>query len=34
MKEEKIVLSHVEVQAWDQNKNQGKFRWKYMADSS
>ena len=34
MKEEKIVLSNVEGQACSQNKNQGKFIWKYMADST
>ena len=34
MKEEKIVISHIENQSWIQNKNQGKFRWKYMADST
>ena len=34
MKEEKIVVSHLEEQTWSQNKNQGKFRWKYMVDST
>ena len=34
MKEEKIVVSHLKNQAWNQNKDQGKFRWKYMADST
>ena len=34
MKEEKIVVSHLEDQIWSQNKNQGKFRWKYMVDST
>ena len=34
MKEEKIVVSHIEDQTWNQNKNKGKFRWKYMVDST
>ena len=34
MKEEKIVVSHLRDQPWNENKNQGKFRWKYMADST
>ena len=34
MKEEKIVVSHIEDQVWNQNKNKGKFRWRYMADST
>ena len=34
MKEEKIVVSHLSNQAWQENKNQGKFRWKYMTDST
>ena len=33
MKEEKIVVSH-RGQVWNHNENQGKFRWKYMADST
>ena len=34
MKEEKIVVSHLRDQLWNENKDQGKFRWKYMADST
>ena len=34
MKEEKIVVSELRDQAWNKNKTQGKFRWKYMADST
>ena len=34
MKEEKIVVSHIEGQTWNQNKNQGTFRWKFMVDST
>ena len=34
MKEEKIVVSHLRDQAWNENKNQGKFKWKFMADST
>ena len=34
MKEEKIVVSHLRDQPWNENKDQGKFRWKYMADST
>ncbi len=34
MKEEKIVVSHIEDQTWNKNKNQGKLRWKYMVDST
>ena len=34
MKEEKIVVSHLRDHPWNQNKDQGKFRWKYMADST
>ena len=34
MKKEKIVVSHLRNQAWIENKDQGKFRWKYMADST
>ena len=34
MKEEKIVVSHIEDQPWKQNKNQGTFRWRYMVDST
>jgi len=32
--EEKIVVSHLKDQAWNENKNQGNFRWKYIADST
>ena len=34
MNEETIVVSHLSNQAWNENKKQGKFRWKYMADST
>ncbi len=34
MKKEKIVVSHLRDQPWNENKDQGKFRWKYMADST
>ena len=34
MKEEKIVVSHSRDQAWIENADQGKFRWKYMVDST
>ena len=34
MKEEKIVVSHLRDQPWNENKDQGKLRWKYMADST
>ena len=34
MKEEKIVVSHLRDQAWNEDKDQGKLRWKYMADST
>ena len=34
MKEEKIVLSHLRDQTWNEDKDQGKLRWKYMADST
>ena len=34
MKEEKIVVSHLRNQAWNYNKDQGNFRWKYMVDST
>lgn len=34
MREEKIVVSHIEDQTWNKNRNQGKFRWKYMVDST
>ena len=30
MKEEKIVVSHLREKAWNENKDQGKVRWKYM----
>ena len=34
MKNEKIVVSHLRDKAWNENKDQGKFKWKYMADST
>ena len=34
MKEEKIIVSHLRDQAWNENKEQGKLKWKYMADST
>ena len=34
MKDEKIVVSHLRDRPWNENKDQGKFRWKYMADST
>ena len=34
MTEEKIVVSHLRNQPWNQNRAQGKFRWKYIADST
>ena len=34
MNEEKIFVSHLNDQAWNENKNQGKFRWKFMTDST
>ena len=34
MKGEKIVVSHLKDQVWNENKMQGKLRWKYIADST
>ncbi len=34
MKDENIVVSHLEDKAWCQHKDQTKFKWKYMADST
>ena len=34
MKEENLVVSHLKDQAWNEKKDQGKFRWKYIADST
>ena len=34
MQDEKIIVSHLKDQPWNQNKDQGKFRWKYIADST
>ena len=34
MKEEKIIISHLRDQTWNENADQGKFRWKYMVDST
>ena len=34
MKEEKIVVSHLKNQPWNENKDQGKLKWKYIADSN
>ena len=34
MKKEKIVVSHLKDQAWNEDKDQGKLRWKYIADST
>ena len=34
MKEEKIIVSHLRDHPWNENKDQDKFRWKYMADST
>jgi len=34
MKEEEIIVSHLRDQAWSQNKDQSKFQWKYMVDST
>ena len=31
---EKIVVSHLKDQSWNEDKNQGKLRWKYIADST
>ncbi len=34
MKEEEIVVSHLSNQAWQENKDQGNLRWKYITDST
>ena len=34
MKKEKIVVSHLKDQAWNEDKEQGNLRWKYIADST
>ena len=34
MNEEKIIVSDLRDLPWNENKDQGKFRWKYMADST
>ena len=34
MKNEKLIVSHLSNRAWNYNKDQGKFRWKYIADST
>ncbi len=34
MKEEKIVVSHLRDLTWNENKDQSKLKWKYMADST
>ena len=31
---EKIVVSHLKDQPWNEDKDQGKLRWKYIADST
>ena len=31
---EKIVVSHLKDQAWNEDKEQGNLRWKYIADST
>ena len=31
---EKIIVSHLKDQAWNKDNNQGKLRWKYIADST
>ena len=34
MEEEKIVVSHLRDHPWHEKKDQGKFKWKYMVDST
>ena len=34
MEKENIIVSHLKDQTWNENKNQGKLRWKYMTDST
>ena len=31
---EKIVVSHLKDQPWNEDKDQGKLRWKYIAEST
>ena len=31
---EKIVVSHLKDQAWNEDKDQSELRWKYIADST
>ena len=31
---EKIFVSHLKDQAWNEDKEQGNLRWKYIADST
>jgi len=31
---DKIVVSHLKDQAWNEDKDQGKLRWKYIVDST
>lgn len=33
MKEKKIFVSHLRNHDWNENRDQGKFRWKHMVDS-
>ena len=34
MDKEKIIVSHLREKACNENKAQGKFKWKYMVDST
>lgn len=34
MEKEKVVVSHLKDQPWNENKVRGKFMWKYMVDST
>ncbi len=34
IKDEKVVVSHLKDQTWNEDKDQGKLRWKYIADST
>ena len=32
MKNETAIVSHLKDQSWNENREHGKFRWKYMVD--
>ena len=34
MNKEIIVVSHLREKSWNENKEQGNFKWKYMTDST